>query len=137
MSDPADLYRAVLMDHARRPRRRGQLPPPARTADVSNALCGDRAIVSVAVVDGVVAAVACAGDGCAISVAAASLLAGAIAGGTVTAARALTASVRAAVAGDGGPPLEGELAALASVAAFPARRRCATLVCDALDEALG
>lgn len=137
MSDPAQLYRAVLMDHARHPRHRGQLPPPARTADVSNPLCGDRAIVSVAVADGVVSEVACDGDGCAVSLAAASLLAGAIAGGTVGAARALTAAVRAAVAVDGGAALDGDLAALASVAAFPARRRCATLVCDAFDEALG
>jgi len=136
MTDPTQLYRELLLDHARSPRHRGRLPAPARVGEVSNALCGDRATLSILVEDGVVAAVACAGEGCAISVAAASMFACAIAGRPVAEVRSVAAAIRALVTSGSDAEL-GELRALASVAAFPSRRRCATLVCDALDVALG
>jgi len=138
MSDPTRLYQDVLMRHARRPRHRGALPPPALGGEAVNALCGDRAIVSLAVDGDRVDAAGFEGEGCAISVAASSLLAEAVLGRTIAEARALTAAVRAAITGDPGEAaLEGELAALGTVREFPARHRCATLVCEALDAALG
>jgi len=137
MARPEDLYRAVLLDHARSPRHAGRLASPAHHGEAHNALCGDRATVTLTLAtDGRLAAVACDALGCAIHVAAGSLLATAVIGATPAEARALCATLRAAARGDAPADALGDLAALATVAAFPARRRCATLAADALEVAL-
>lgn len=143
--DARALYQARLMDHARAPRGRGPLPEATHHASVHNRLCGDHVTVALVLADQRVAAARFEGEGCALSMASASMLTDALAGVTTAAARALQARVVAALAAEpaGDDPAHddltdlGDLAALASVRVFPARRRCVTLAWEALAEALG
>jgi nitrogen fixation protein NifU and related proteins len=70
-----ELYGDVIRERWRRPRFRGELPPPATTAEDVNPLCGDRVRLSVRLHDGAVEAVRFTGDSCAICSASADVLA--------------------------------------------------------------
>jgi len=135
-----DLYRRLVLEHAKHPRHRGSLPAATHAATVDNPLCGDVVTLRLVVERDRIAAVAHDGHGCALSTAAASLLAERLVGLDVPAARSLAATFTAFVAAPAAAavPLElGELAAFAGVRAFRARRDCATLPLRALLDALG
>ena len=70
-----ELYGDVIRERWRRPRFRGELPPPATTAEDVNPLCGDRVRLSLRLRDGAVEAVRFTGDSCAICSASADVLA--------------------------------------------------------------
>ena len=70
-----ELYGNVIRERWRRPRFRGELPPPAVTAEDVNPLCGDRVRLSLRLRDGAVEAVRFTGDSCAICSASADVLA--------------------------------------------------------------
>lgn len=137
MPRPEDLYRAVILDHARHPRHAAPLPAPCARGEAHNPLCGDRATFMITVAGDRVTAAACATAGCALCVAAGSILAAEVHGRDLAAARALVAALGAAAAGEPPPGRAPEaFAALAAVGAFPARRRCVTLAGEALAAAL-
>ena len=71
-----DLYRTIILDHYKHPRNFGTLPHPNRTAEASNATCGDkiRFEVSLDTTTDTVSDLKFSGVGCAISQAAASML---------------------------------------------------------------
>ena len=134
-----ELYRDVILDHNRSPRNFGALPPPARTAEGHNPLCGDRLALYVDVEEDRIRDLKFEGQGCAISMASASLMTEAVKGRTREEAEQLIEAVhdlltRAEHAPDANL---GKLAALSGVQEFPARVKCATLSWHTLKAALG
>ena len=70
-----ELYRTVILDHAKHPRHFGSLDSPTHVAEGINPLCGDRLRLELSVDDArIIRDAAFDGSGCAISMASASLL---------------------------------------------------------------
>ena len=135
--DLNDLYRDVIVDHNRNPRNRGRLPGASRHAAGDNPLCGDRLRLDVDLEGDVIRDLRFEGSGCAISTASASLMSEAVKGRTRAEAAALFDAVHAMLTGGGGEAARlGKLAALAGVAEFPARVKCASLCWHTLNAAL-
>jgi nitrogen fixation NifU-like protein len=136
--DLKDLYRDVILDHNKRPRNFGVLPPPAHPARGHNPLCGDQLTVYAELDGEVIRDVRFEGKGCAISVAAASLMTEAVKGRTRTDAGRLYERVHDLLTEPEAPlaPELGKLAALQGVREFPARVKCASLCWHTLNAAL-
>ncbi len=136
-----DLYREIILDHYRSPRNRGQLEPPAVSAEGHNPLCGDEITVWLDVRDGRVAEVRYSGSGCSISQSSASMMTSAIKGRTLDEVRAIVARFKRMMTVEEGEegaaevPL-GDLEALKGVVKFPVRIKCATLAWNTLVDAL-
>ncbi|MBI4612847.1 MAG: SUF system NifU family Fe-S cluster assembly protein [Planctomycetes bacterium] len=133
-----EFYGQVLLDHARHPRRRGVLPGADLDVSRANPVCGDEVRFTASLRGDILEDVRFAGRGCAVSLASASLAAEALTGRTTSEARRLALAFRALMKGeepDAGAPL-GDLAALASVRAYPVRVACALLPWSAVEEAL-
>ena len=69
-----DLYRELILDHAKSPRHFGTLANATHTAEGINPLCGDKLHLYLEVEGETIKDVSFEGSGCAISVASASLL---------------------------------------------------------------
>jgi nitrogen fixation NifU-like protein len=136
--DLKDLYREVVLDHNRSPRNFGRLEPADAEAHGHNPLCGDRLHVTLRLADDTLADLRFEGQGCAISVASASLMSEAVKGRSRTEVEHLYNEVHAMLTGQPQqPPAHlGKLAALAGVAEFPARVKCASLCWHTLHAAL-
>lgn len=132
----AALYRDTVLDHGRRPRHAGALPPPVRKASASNVLCGDCVEVDVALdARGAVADLRHRTQGCLVCTASASLMAADVRGHDADAVAARLSALRLGLASGDGEGL-GELAALTGVSAHPGRHRCALLPWEALQAAM-
>jgi nitrogen fixation NifU-like protein len=140
-----DLYREVILDHYRNPRRRGSLDHPDAHADGQNPLCGDEISLDLALDGDRIADVRLQGRGCSISQASASMMAEAVAGKTIAEAEALIHRFKAMMEiepGDAGiDPSRpgaalGDLEALQGVRRFPVRIKCADLPWATLAQAL-
>jgi len=136
--DLKDLYREVVLDHNRSPRNFGRLDPADAEAHGHNPLCGDRLHVTLRMADDTLADLRFEGQGCAISVASASLMSEAVKGRSRSEVERLYGEVHAMLTGQSQqPPAHlGKLAALAGVAEFPARVKCASLCWHTLHAAL-
>jgi nitrogen fixation NifU-like protein len=136
--DLNELYREVILDHNRSPRNFGRLEPADAEADGHNPLCGDRLHVSVRLRDDTLTEIRFEGQGCAISVASASLMSEAVTGRSRQQINELYQQVHALLTGraTAGAAELGKLAALAGVAEFPARVKCASLCWHTLHAAL-
>ena len=139
------LYREVILDHYRNPRRSGSIEAPTATAEGHNPLCGDEVTLELTVDGERIVDAAVRGRGCSISQASGSMLADAIVGKTVAEAHELTHRVKAMLdIEEGDPGLDpdrpgaalGDLEALAGVKQFPVRIKCADLAWTTLEEAL-
>jgi nitrogen fixation NifU-like protein len=138
MSDLAELYQEVILDHNRRPRNFRAIDGASRRQEGYNPLCGDRLTLYVTIDGERISDLAFQGSGCAISKASASLMTEALKGKTVNEARALfdrfhemiTSSPDAAAAD------LGKLSALAGVREFPTRVKCASLAWHTLKAAV-
>ncbi len=136
-----DLYRELILDHARKPRHFGKLESATHSAEGINPLCGDKLRLYLQVDEaGNIRDAAFEGSGCAISVASASLLTDSIIGLHERDALAkfedVTSSLTAS-AGDVQHSIKlGKLRALEGVRQFPARVKCATLAWHALRSAI-
>lgn len=138
-----DLYRELILDHARNPRHFGRLEQATHTAEGINPLCGDKLKMYFRVdADGRIGDARFEGSGCAISVASASLLTETVIGLTTQRALAYFSAMVGRLASRAGPggsegDLElGKLEALEGVKEFPTRVKCATLAWHALNSAL-
>ena len=155
-----DLYRAIILDHYRNPRNRGELPaPPATRAEGFNPLCGDEVVVYLDLDDeGRVSDIRIGGTGCSISQSSGSMMSAAVTGKTVAEVEAHTRAFNAILsvhessleteANDGGDPASaedvaaaadvklGDLEALRGVVKFPVRIKCATLAWNTLAQGL-
>ena len=132
-----DLYRSVILDHARAPRHFGSLEDPTHSADGVNPLCGDKLKLELAI-DGsdTIRDAAFDGSGCAISVASASLMTETVIGLDREAALGWFEDLTARLRGEQNERDLGPLAALEGVREFPLRVKCAALAWHALHSAL-
>lgn len=138
-----DLYRELILDHARHPRHFGRLDKPTHSAEGINPLCGDKLKLYLRIGrDQTIAEASFEGSGCAISVASASLLTDIVAGLKTEQAEACVESITQRLCGNADTAnafntdrLE-KLRALEGVREFPARVKCATLAWHALRSAI-
>jgi nitrogen fixation NifU-like protein len=134
-----ELYRDLILDHARSPRRFGKLESATHDAEGINPLCGDKLHIYLEIGDdGCINETAFEGSGCAISVASASLLTDEVTGLSSREALARFDDVIGALTGDDGTVDTdlGKLAALKGVREFPSRVKCATLAWHAMKSAV-
>jgi nitrogen fixation protein NifU and related proteins len=114
-------YRAVVLEHFRRPRNRSALPDANREAEGANVLCGDRIRVQLRVEGDRIGEARFSADACALCIASASLLTEAVRGMSTDEATRLDVPWIARLLG-GEPP--------------PGRMRCAVLPLDTLSRAI-
>jgi len=139
--DVRELYRDLILDHARNPRHFGKLPHTTHSAEGINPLCGDKLKLYLDVdANATIRHAAFEGSGCAISVASASLLTDTVIGLSANEAIAFFDAVTAQLSGsdakETGKVDLGKLRALSGVRDFPTRVKCATLAWHALKSAL-
>jgi nitrogen fixation protein NifU and related proteins len=139
-----DLYQELILEHSKRPHGVGLREPYAAESHQVNPTCGDEVTLRVDV-DGTGSAatlrdVSYDALGCSISVASTSVLADLVTGHTVEQARDAHAAMRAMLTSRGADPgdehVVGDGIALAGVAKYPARVKCALLGWTALTDAL-
>jgi len=139
------LYSEIILDHYRSPHGAGLREPFDGESHQVNPLCGDEITLRVRVgdVDGdtpVVRDVSYAATGCSISQASASMLYDLVVGETVQRAAQRLAGVRGMLTDPSGPEPDEELLedaiAVAGVAKFPARVKCAMLPWAAFTDAM-
>ena len=137
-----ELYRELILDHARSPRHFGKLADSTHSAEGINPLCGDKLKMYFRISESGLIDDACfEGSGCAISVASASLLTDTVIGMTTRDALrfffAFVASLQTDGDGDGATKIDlGKLEALQGVKEFPSRVKCASLAWHALNSAI-
>jgi nitrogen fixation NifU-like protein len=134
-----DLYREIILDHYRQPRNKGPLPVAATcSAEGANPLCGDVVTVAAAIDDGRIAEIAFNGAGCSISQASASMMTEFARGRSVEDARAAVGAFQQMMLSGEPTGLEGfdDIDALAGVAKFAARVKCASLAWKTLEQTL-
>ena len=134
-----NLYRDLVLAHAREPRHAAPVPPPCLQAEAHNTLCGDCVGISLKLdADGRIAAIGHDGEGCVLCVASASLMCEHVLGNDRAAVMLTHAALQPVLHGDGegDDAALGDLVALAGVAAYPSRRRCVLLPWEALLQAL-
>jgi len=139
MSDYADLYQEILLDHGRTPRNFRAIEAATHRAEGYNPLCGDRVNLTLNVCDGAIHDAAFTGQACAICTASASMMTAQIRGHSVEEADRLSDVFTNTLAGEEPADAEeilGEAMALAGVRRFPMRVKCATLPWHTLREAL-
>jgi nitrogen fixation NifU-like protein len=133
------LYQELILDHYRRPRNKGRVETPDAEGGARNPLCGDELTVTLSIDDGRVAEARFTGAGCSISQASASMMTELVRDRTVAEVLELRRSFGRLLSGDAAAaadPALGDARALAGVARFPTRHRCATMGWEALAEAL-
>ncbi|HSG80526.1 MAG TPA: SUF system NifU family Fe-S cluster assembly protein [Acidimicrobiia bacterium] len=140
-----ELYREVILDHYRNPRRRGRLDDADTHADGHNPLCGDEVSVELSFDGDRIADIAVTGQGCSISQASASMMAEAIVGKALDEVAELTHRFKVMMdieEGDAGldasrpGEILGDLEALQGVRRFPVRIKCADLPWVTLTDAI-
>ncbi len=140
-----ELYKELILDHARSPRHFGKLPDATHTAEGINMLCGDKLKLYLRIgPEDRIDDARFEGSGCAISVASASLLTDTVIGmQTRDALRFFETLVdrlggpSAANEADADAAIDlGKLRALEGVREFPSRIKCATLAWHALSSAI-
>lgn len=140
--DLRELYRELILDHARSPRHFGALASRTHSAEGINPLCGDKLKLYLEVdAGGAINDIAFEGSGCAISVASASLLTDTVIGLDSSEAIRYFEAVTASLTGENGQSATGnidlgKLRALEGVRDYPSRVKCATLAWHALRSAL-
>ncbi len=145
MAQLDELYREVILDHYRNPRRRGTIDGDHIHAEGNNPSCGDEFYLDVVIDDGVVTDAAMQGQGCSISQASGSMMMDAIVGTPVDEVREISRKFKIMMTiEEGEDPIDhdrpgsvlGDLEALQGVRKFPVRIKCADLAWTTLEDAL-
>ncbi len=140
MSDLAQLYQSVILDHNRNPRNFRSLDEADGQAEGYNPFCGDKITVWVKLDGDQIADVCFQGDGCALSKASASLMTTAIKGKSRAEVEQLSGLFHELVTGELGPEVSretlGKLKVFSGVAEFPSRVKCASMAWHALQSAI-
>ena len=131
-----DLYGQVIMDHYRRPRKRGELEDADLTRHLLNPLCGDEVTVYARFEGDRVAEASFTGRGCSISQASASMMTERLRGKSREEAEAEISRFKRMMTGEEEFPEGDDLAALKGVIQYPSRIRCATLAWEAFQKGL-
>ncbi len=133
----SDLYQSIILERSRNPAHMRRLENFDGCGHGENPLCGDKVEVRVARdAVGRVIETGFEARGCAISIASADLMAEAVAGRTSAEIAALATEFHAMVRGGAAAPGVKNLKALAGVAEYPSRIKCATLPWGAMMAAL-
>jgi nitrogen fixation protein NifU and related proteins len=135
----SSLFQELILDHYRRPRNKGQMPDPDADVHMNNPTCGDEVHLHLRLRDGVIEEAKFVGDGCSISQASISMMTQLVKGKRGEEALRLAERFTAMMHGDADAARDrdlGEMRALAGVAKFPVRVKCALLGWNALEEAL-
>jgi len=127
-----DLYREIILDHYRNPRRKRAVEPADMTVEASNPLCGDEVTLTLRVKDGAVEDLGFTGRGCSISQASASMMCEEVAGRSREEAAALGHRFKDMLTANGVAEDLGDLEALQGVRQYPVRIKCAVLPWNAL-----
>jgi nitrogen fixation NifU-like protein len=133
------LYQELILDHYRRPRNKGVLEQPTHAIALNNPLCGDEIDLQLRMEGDVIKDVRFIGRGCSISQAAASMMTQIVKDKPLVDALALADRMSAMMRGDESAAQDkalGDLRALAGVAKFPIRVKCALLPWNALRDAV-
>ena len=133
-----ELYQTIILDHSKRPRNFGELPPPAVKGEGYNPSCGDEIAVFVSESPaGTIEQIRFTGQACAICMASTSLMTTQMKGKTISEALGLKRTFIGFLTQDATPTgVPGNLQALGGVKSFPQRLKCATLGWHALEGAL-
>ena len=132
-----ELYRELILDHARSPRHFGKLASVTHSAEGLNPLCGDKLRLYLQVGDdGRISDATFEGSGCAISVASASLMSDTVIGMQTAEAVEFSQALIGAMTGAETSVELGKLEALQGVREFPSRVKCATLAWHAMNSAI-
>jgi len=130
-----DLYREIILDHYRNPRRKRAVEAADVAVEASNPLCGDEVTLTLRVRDGNLEDVGFTGRGCSISQASASMMCEEVAGRSSGEATALGRRFKEMLM-QGIEPEDldglGDLEALQGVRQYPVRIKCAVLPWNAL-----
>ena len=135
----ASLFQEVILDHYKRPRNRGALESPSANVHMNNPTCGDEVHLHLARTGDHIDEIRFLGDGCSISQASISMMTQLVKGKSAAEARALAQRFTEMMHADADAAKDkalGEARALAGVAKFPVRVKCALLGWNALQEAL-
>lgn len=138
MSDIADLYQEVILDHSRSPRNCHCIENADHHAEGFNPLCGDKLTLYIKMADGIITEASFVGSGCAISTASASLMTEALKGKTEAEVETLFQAFHQLLTSKIAPDSNklGKLIILQGVREFPSRVKCATLAWHTLHAAL-
>lgn len=132
-----ELYQEMIVDHGKQPRNFGKLTSASHMQIGHNPLCGDKLMLYIKAIDGVVEDMRFEGVGCAISVASASLMTETLRGKSLTEIDQLFHHFHQLVTTGKEPEEElGKLAVFSGVAEYPVRVKCATLAWHTLKAAL-
>lgn len=134
------LFQEVILEHYKRPRNRGAIADADATVHMKNPTCGDEIHLGLRLgEDGRISEVKFLGEGCSISQASASMMTQLLVGKTPSEAQQLSERFTAMMHGDAEAAKDralGDMRALAGVAKFPVRVKCALLGWDAVGEGL-
>lgn len=139
-----DLYQELILEHAKRPLHAGLREPYDAEVSAVNPTCGDGVTLRVAIAraghGSTIRDVSYEVQGCSISTAATSVMADSVIGADIGSAMTTYAAMRSMLgsrgADPGDPQVLGDGIALAGVAKYPARVKCALLGWFALTDAL-
>jgi nitrogen fixation protein NifU and related proteins len=134
----AALYQELILEHYKRPRNKGQLEDPHATIHMNNPSCGDEVWLQLRFSGDTVEDVRFQGQGCSISQASISMMTALLKGKSRAEAEEIARMFTALMHGDESVARDkrlGDLRALAGVAKFPVRVKCALLGFNALEEA--
>ena len=138
--DLGGLFQEVILDQYKRPRNKGELPGADIRVHMNNPTCGDEVFLQLRMDGDTVAEVKFEGQGCSISQASISMMTKLLVGRTRAEALGIAERFTAMMHGDAEAARDrelGDLRALAGVAKFPVRVKCALLGFNALEEGFG
>lgn len=116
-----NLYRDNMMDHYKNPRNFGSVQNPSITAPAHNPFCGDKLEIDLVITNSIISDFKFRGDMCAVAMSAASMLSEDIIGSTIEEAKHIN---------------KEQLLTYFGSDLTTSRVKCASLVLDALSEAL-
>lgn len=117
----SDLYREQLMEHYKNPANKGNLLDPSVSVNSNNPFCGDLVDLKLKIEGAIITDVSFDGPACAVSVASSSVVTDWIKGKTLEEAKDLK---------------KEEVLEMLGVELTTSRVKCATLILDALKEAI-
>jgi nitrogen fixation NifU-like protein len=135
----SSLFQELILEHYKRPRNKGEMEAPDREIHMRNPSCGDEIKLQLRLRDGRIEDARFTGVGCSISQASVSMMTDRVKGRPIDDAEALAVRFTEMMRGDADAARDrelGDLRALAGVAKFPVRVKCALLGWNALETAL-
>lgn len=139
MSLTENLYKELILEHARQPSHCCELEQPTVREEGVNRSCGDEVELELDVQEGMIKHICVNSRGCSISVASGSIMAESVEGLSTEQAESLIETFKSMIISEEEPELPDDFAslvALRGVRKYPIRVKCATLSWSTLDQAL-